>query len=257
MADHAQLLGYEHREFVQPFVMGAGGRMVTQQEVLENRTNPMAVSGITKTVVPELARRHGLDWFYIDTGYMGNHEYKKYFRVTKNARQRSGEIIPRDDVRLQRLKIDRSQYCRGRRIVLVPPDVKVAHAYRIGNVDEWIRNTVGKIQTFTQRPVVVRTRPASREVRQSSDRFDQLLQDDVNAVVVYSSNCATESIMHGIPVVALGESAAAPLAQPLEKIDELEDLDPDQVEAWLRHLSYSQFTIKEMRSGYAWRMVKS
>jgi hypothetical protein len=256
MADHAQLLGYEHRDFVEPFVLGAGGRMVTQQELLENHTNPMVASGITKTIVPELARQRSLDWYYIDTGYIGNHEYKKYFRVTKNARQRTGDIVPYDDTRLRSLKLDRTQYSRGNRVVLVPPDKKVAHAYRIGSADAWTESTLQKIQSFTQRPVVVRQRPPSREVRQGSDRFDQLLRDDVNAVVVYSSNCAVEAVMHGIPVVVLGENSTQPLAQPLEKIDALDDLDQDQLESFLRHLSYSQFTLKEMRSGYAWRMVK-
>jgi len=55
--------------------------------------------------------------------------------------------------------------------------------------------------------------------------------------------------------VSLGPSAALQVSGKIENIDYLADPDPDLVEAWLRHLSYGQFTKKEMQQGICWRII--
>ena len=249
------MLGYGKLSFVLPFVKHLGGRMASHDDIISNTTVPMAVSGITKTIVPNLARQHGLDWYYIDTGYIGNGREKIWFRVTKNAYQNSGPIHNRSELRMRHLRIDQSRFVRGRKIMLVPPDPKVAETFKLGSAEEWTRRTIADIQSFTDRPVVVRDRPASRSVRQLEDRFVDAVRDDINAVVVYTSNCAVEAAQHGIPVVCLGDSAATPLSQDLINIDCLQDLHKDQIYDWLRHLSYCQFTKREMQSGVCWRII--
>ena len=225
------------------------------EEILDNTTLPMAVSGVTKRIIPDQARRYGLDWYYIDGGYFGNGEFKKYLRVTKNARHAVGPVIARPNDRLKKLNLDRTWHRRGRKILLVPPDDKVCETYGLPNPDEWTSSTVATIKQHTDRPVEVRLRPASRHVRTTSDRFVDVLQNDVNAVVVFSSNAGVESAMHGIPVVVLGECGASSVASPLDAIDDLPDLDPTQIDLWLRYLSYCQFTLAEMKSGFAWRTL--
>jgi len=249
------ILGYGKSEFVLPFVMHLGGRMASHQEIMDNTSVPVAVSGITKTIIPDLARRRGLDWYYIDSGYLGNGMYKVWFRVTKNAYQNAGAIQNRSNLRLRHLRLDRTRYKRGRSIMLVPPDAKVADTFRLGSAEQWTTDMIHAIKQHTDRPVTVRQRPPSRALRQTSDRFIDVLQQDINAVVTYNSNCAVEAAMHGIPVVCLGESAAASMAQPLAQIDSLQDLDADHIDAWLRHLSYCQFTKREMQSGACWRIL--
>lgn len=249
------MLGYKKTGFVLPFVEGAGGRMATLDEILANTTLPMVSSGITKRVVPNRAQQQGLDYYYIDTGYIGNHDRKVYFRVTKNGLQNIGPIKTRPNDRLAKLKLDRTWYQRGKKILVVPPDIKVSTYYQLPNPDQWIQDTVNLIKSHTDRPVEIRSRPPSRRERVTANRFVDALQDDVNAVVVYSSNCAVESAMHGIPVVALGESAAHPISGHIQNIDNLPNLDQTQIEMWLRHLSYCQFTQLEMRSGLAYSVV--
>jgi len=227
--------------------------MATPEEILANTTQPMAVSGITKRIVPNHAAKTGLDWWYIDTGYMGNRaSHKTWFRVTKNATQNTGPIISRPGHRLQRFNLDREKYRRGSRIVLVPPDAKVCKFFQLPDPTTWIQNVTGKISEYTDRPVVLRQRPPSRHDRSHNDRFVDFIRDDIYAVVTWTSNCAIESVIHGIPVVCLGPSAALPVSSRIEDIDQIPDLDPDRVEAWLRHLSFCQFNFYEMRSGMAW-----
>lgn len=256
MADSSKILGYGKGKFVEPFVLGAGGRMANSvEEILSNTTLPMAVSGITKRIIPNQAKNHGLDWYYIDSGYFGNEEYKKYFRVTRNNRHAVGPVIPRNDVRLRQIKLDRTWYERGRKILIVPPDEKTCDTYGLPKPEQWIQDIRSQIASYTDRPIELRQRPASRLVRNSSDRFVDALRRDVNAVVVWSSNAGVEAAMHGIPVVVLGECGAASVAGRLEDIDSLPDLDHGRIEDWLRHLSYCQFTLKEMRNGVAWKIL--
>jgi hypothetical protein len=89
------------------------------------------------------------------------------------------------------------------------------------------------------------------------DTFTDALQNDVWAVVIWASNAGVESLMHGIPVISIGPSACTPLSGNLTNIDGLPEVDPTQVEAWLRHLSYSQFSRKEIANGTAWRMLNN
>ena len=102
---------------------------------------------------------------------------------------------------------------------------------------------------------MIRDRPASRQVRISSNKFVDALQQDINAVVVWTSNCGVESVQHGIPVVSLGPGACVQVGQSIEKIDNLHNLDQDQVHAWMCWLSYNQFTKQEMSTGHAWALL--
>ena len=250
------LLGYGKTDMVQPLLDGCNGRMATEQEILSNTTVPMAVAGITKRIIPNQARLHGLDWYSVDTGYFGNRaSHKNWFRVTRNEYQLSSPIRARPSDRLNRLRLDLTHFRRGSRIVVVPTHPKVCAAWQLGDHAAWLRSTIDLIRKHTDRPVVVRERPASRHTRQYQDVFVDYIRDDVHAVVAWTSNCLVEAAMHGIPVVSLGASAAVQVSGTIEQIDQLPDLDHDQQQAWLRHLSYAQFTVKEMRTGVVWRLL--
>lgn len=252
------MLGFAKKpKWVEPFVTAVGGRMATQEEILANTATPMVTSGISKSLAKTQALKHGLDWWYVDTGYFGNHQDKVWFRISLNEHQNTKPIAARPNNRLQRLAFDRTHYHRGKNILIVPPDAKVCSGYHLPDPDVWIQQTVETIRSYTDRPIEIRQRPASRQIRVYTDTFAHALQRDVNCVVVWTSNCGVEAAIHGIPVVSLGPSAATQLSQPVEQIDDLEDLCQDHVESWLRHLSYNQFSMAEMRSGRAWEMLHS
>ena len=254
--NHPTMLGYAKKDkWIDPFLKHVGGRMASMDEISANTTLPMVFSGISKTHALQQALKHGLDWWYIDTGYFGNRQDKIWFRVTKNSHQNIYPIQPRPSDRLARLKLSTQQYARGNKIMIVPPDDKTCTAYAIPSSAHWIDQTVNQIKKYTDRPVVIRDRPASRQVRISSNKFVDALQQDINAVVVWTSNCGVESVQHGIPVVSLGPGACVQVGQSIEKIDNLHNLDQDQVHAWMCWLSYNQFTKQEMSTGHAWALL--
>lgn len=258
MGDNPTMLGAAKKDkWVGPFVRAVGGRMVTDvDEVYANTTLPMAFSGISKSAAKTQAEKHGLDYWYIDTGYIGNRMFKTWFRISKNSFQVSIPIQSRPDDRLKRLKINRTQYTRGSKIMVIPIDPKVAGAYSLPDPDAWLNQTIATIKTYTDREIVVRHRPASRETRVTTDTFTQALQNDINAVVVWSSNCGVEAAQHGIPVVSLGPSACTHISGKIEQIDNLPTISSEQTEMWLRWLSYNQFSQPEVESGAAWRILQ-
>jgi hypothetical protein len=258
MTDNPTILGCAKKDkWVGPFVRAAGGRMMRDiDEIYANTTVPMAFSGISKTAAKTQAEKHGLDWWYIDTGYLGNLRWKTWFRISKNDFQVTLPIQDCPADRLKRLSVNRTQFRRGSKIMIVPIDGKVSGAYGLPDPDIWLEQTVNLVKANTDREIVVRQRPASRETRTMLDTFTHALQQDVNAVVIWASNCGVESAQHGIPVVSLGPSATTSISGQIQQIDSLPDLDPDHVEAWLRWLSYNQFSIAEVENLTAWNILQ-
>jgi hypothetical protein len=216
----------------------------------------MIFSGVSIMAPVEQARRHGLDYWYIDTGYLGNHKLKTYLRVCKNSIHASGPIVDRPRDRLDRLQIDTTPIPRGDDILIVPPDAKQACHWPIGTPESWLDATMQSMQKHTDRRIRIRQRPPSRTVRQSKDTFLNALSDNVHAVVTFVSGASVESVLHDIPVISLGPSACTQVSPwSIETIDQVPKIDINLKESWLRHLSYSQFTSIEMSDGTAWRIL--
>lgn len=240
-----------------PFIIGAKGKVTSVEETFANTTIPIAWSGVGHGHLYQHILKNNIDYYYIDTGYFGNHKTKLYKRITKNGLNNSSNIITRPTDRLEKINLDREQYRRGKGILVIPPDQKVLNCWHPGATTmDWITQTVDSIKQNTDRPITVRERIVSRTERVNYNKFTDALQQDVYATVVWSSNCAVESILHGIPVVNAGPTATHAVSPNfINSIDQISDLDKDLVELWLRHLSYSQFTDEEMVSGLAWEII--
>jgi hypothetical protein len=253
---YSMILAYKNKKKIRALVEGSGATWASADVILANTQYPMIFSGVTTTLVLDQARQHGLDYWYVDTGYFGNGKRKNYLRVTKNAYHNWFPIVERPRDRLDEISMDLTRFCRGNRILVVPPDNKVCEVMKLGDLEQWIADTVALIQQHTDREILVRRRILSRTHRLVEDTFVGQLQQDINAVVTYTSNCAVESVLHDIPVISLGKSAAIQVCSDgIEKIDSLPDIDPDVKEAWMRHLSYAQFTEEHMRCGTAWAIL--
>jgi hypothetical protein len=250
------ILAYKNRKKVKPFADGCHATWTDLAGINANTQWPMIFSGITNMDPIDQARRHGLDYWYIDTGYLGNHKRKSYLRVCKNSIHASGDIIARPRDRLDRLQVDTTRITRGNSVLIVPPDTKQASHFDIGDVDTWVADTVARIQALTGRPIQIRHRPASRTTRMTADTLVQALAQDINVVVTFISNSGVEAVLHDIPVISLGPSACVKVSPwSLDQIDAVPDIDTEVKEAWMRHLSYCQFTQHEMRTGQAWKIL--
>jgi hypothetical protein len=250
------ILAYKNKKKIRAFAEGCGAVWASADDIQTNTLYPMIFSGVTTTLAKDQALRHNLDYWYIDTGYFGNGKRKTYLRVTKNAYHNWYPIMDRPRDRLNELNLDLTPFQRGNRIMIVPPDHKVCDTHNLGDPEHWIQNIISIIQQHTDREIMVRRRPESRTDRLVDDTFLNQLQQDINVVVTYTSNCAVESVMHDIPVISLGKSATVQICPgTIDQIDCVPDIDPELKESWLRHLSYSQFTEEQMRCGTAWDIL--
>lgn len=252
------LTAYEFDYGCQELAKGSRGKIIPEMELRTNTAYPVCWPGLYKPELLEICRHHSLDFYNLDTGYFGNRKRKVYFRLTKNNFANIEQIKQRSDDRWTKLQWTINNFQRGRFIVIVPPDRKICRTLNLGTEDEWIADITKTIANYTDRPVKIRKRPEPRADRIIHDTFLEFIKKDTWCVVGYSSNALVEAALSDIPTVALGHSATKSLYNTgLDKIEQLTSADSDHKQAWINHLSYSQFTREELASGFAWDIIHS
>lgn len=233
--------------------MGSGGQISTWDKQKLN-TAPAVFRGVTKRKHMEACRDAGRDFYYIDTGYIGNGRKKTYHRITRNDMQNLGPVVHRPRDRLAITGVGPRKFRPGRNILLAPPSQKLLMCYNI-DLDIWLEDTIAKLRLYTDREIIVRNKQ-SRSVRQSTDTMEMALERDVHCLVTFSSIAAVEAILCGKPAITLGPSIANTItSRDLKDIEKPYIPSLDEVEEWLAHVAYCQFTEAEMRDGTAWRIL--
>ena len=222
----------------------------------------LVLRGILKYKIMHRCWEGNHDFWYVDSGYMGNNigaanprGVKLYHRIVKNDLQHQ-EIHKRPADRWSALGIKLQPRRHGRRIIVAAPDEKPCRFYGIDQ-KQWIDDTVARIKQLTDRPVEVRQRAHKRIERVATAPLSQELANDVHALVTFNSVAAVESIFHGIPVFTLAPTNAAESMglQNLSQIETPRYPDSDEVYQWACHLSYGQFHNSELRNGKAMEML--
>lgn len=239
------------------FVQGSGGQLTTWDRTLDSQI-PVVVRGVTKRKIMEACKKQGRDFYYIDTGYFGNHSTKGklYHRIAFNDVQYFGPIVDRPRDRLIQTGFQPRKFCRGKNILLAPPSQKLLTMYNI-DLKAWLNTTINTIKQHTDRPIVIREKQ-SRTIRQTENTIEMALDCDVHCLVTYSSIAAGEALLYGKPAFTLGPNAAAPLCkQNLAEIEDPYIPTLDEVESWAANLAYHQFTVDEMLNGTAWQILNN
>ena len=228
----------------------------------EDSTDPLVLRGIMKHKIIKRCWEDKRNFYYMDTGYLGNRPnpdnpngWKHWHRVVPNNLQHNA-VISRPADRWQRLGTKmRPEQRHNRNILLVAPDEKPCSFYGI-TLDEWMQTTIDALKQHTDRPIQVRERPASRRDRKTQRAEDWLL--DVHAVVTFNSSAATECILAGVPVfVTAPANAARPVSNlDLSKIETPWFPSDDERHAWACHLAYGQFHTTELADGTAAAILK-
>ena len=228
----------------------------------EDSTDPLVLRGIMKHKIIKRCWEDKRNFYYMDTGYLGNRPnpdnpngWKHWHRVVPNNLQHNA-VISRPADRWQRLGTKmRPEQRYNRNILLVAPDEKPCSFYGI-TLDEWMQTTIDALKQHTDRPIQVRERPASRRDRKTQRAEDWLL--DVHAVVTFNSSAATECILAGVPVfVTAPANAARPVSNlDLSKIETPWFPSDDERHAWACHLAYGQFHTTELADGTAAAILK-
>lgn len=239
--------------FIDRLAQGSGGRTVSWQTA-QHLEDPVIIRGLTfRTAIKEMMQAGRL-YYYVDNGYFGNDAHKMWFRIIRNHVHDVRPLIDRPGDRLARASHSVMQRSHGSSILLAPPSAK---SFTIWDIDQqsWINETMAEIRRHTDRPIVIREK-RSREERMTVDTMQEALARDVHCLVTYNSVAAVEAVMQGKPAICLGPNAAAAVSSTsLSEIENPRFPDDDLRNAWLRHLSYSQFTFTEMSDGTAWQIL--
>ena len=238
------------------FTTGSGGKFVTYEEMYANTSLPMCWAGFFKPLWLEICKKNNLKFYNFDSAYFGNQKKKTIFRLSINNFQNVNPIVHRPSDRWERLNIKLESFKQGSDIVVIPPDRKKCHALNLGKPEEWVADVIDEIKKYSDRPIRIRERPEPRADRLIHNTFKDFIKENTFCVVGHSTNALAEAAMCDIPVISLGHSATHSLYNySLGDIEKLKPVGQDQKQAWLNHLSYSQFTREELKSGYAWEII--
>jgi hypothetical protein len=242
--------------YLTEFIHGSGG-IISTWDREQNTDNALVIRGLGGG--SRKAIQHcwttGRTFYAIDTGYFGNDKKKNVHRVTKNALQYLGPVVERDGDRARQFGYRFKKFKSGSKILLVPPSDKVMDIFGQPSPEIWVQQVTKELKNYTDRPIEVRLKP-SRADRTSSDTMQAALADDVHCLVTFNSIAAIEALMEGKPAIVLGQNAASVVAETsLANVEKPRKPNRDEMDAYMANLAYQQFTVPELRSGFAWKIV--
>jgi len=226
---------------------------------------PILARGISSGKLIDQWRDLGRDYYFIETGYLGNYRCdnnrtgrKIYHRVVKNAMQHSGIMDVPDDRWQSLVRFNPDMRYRGwrrtgSRILVVLPTEKPFQYYGEDR-KIWIKTVTDTLRRHTDREIVFRQKQSRGE--RTNDTIYHAMADDVYALVTYQSVAAVEAVQFGIPAFALAPTAADVVGnKDLTQIESPRRPDEDLIYRWLCSIAYSQFSLDECITGRAWHMV--
>lgn len=229
---------------------------------------PLVVRGVTSKSEVDSCITLQRDFYYIDTGYLGNFPSpgnpsgkKIWHRVVKNENQLTHvRKVPSD--RWEKLikqdpRLKWSGWKRyNKKILLVMPNPKACRYYNI-DYDTWVKQTTDTINQYTDLPIDIRVKGSRSERNHTNSIYDQFDQG-VYATVSLNSIASLESVLYGIPSFVTVPCAASPLSSnDLSKLQEPYFPSMDLILAHCYNLAYGQFTQDEIKNGTAWKILQT
>lgn len=247
----------------QSFVEGSANRTTTD---INNIKLPIVVRGVTSKSEIEICRSSSRDFYYIDTGYVGNFPSKGnpqgkkiWHRVVKNELQLINPLDVPNDRWLNLVEQDPRLLWKGwknydKKILLVLPNPKACRYYNI-DCDSWINETTEKIKTYSNLPIEVRIK-GSRVDRNHGYSIYDAFDTGVYATVSFNSIASLESVLYGIPSFVSVPCAASYISSnDLSQLHNPYKPSIKDIESVCKSLAYGQFTKNELISGTAWKII--
>jgi len=248
--------GHLYDPILMHFIRGAKG-YISNWEDEEHTDVPLVIRGLgggsRKAIVR--CKETGRTFYAVDTGYFGNGKTKWVHRITKNNLQYIGPIVEREHDRLKMFGYKYQGRKKGKKILICPPSLKVMDMFGQPSPEVWTQQVSDQLKRITKRPIEIRLKP-NRTQRVTSKTIQQALNNDVHCLITYNSIAAIEAMMEGIPAIVLGQNAASAICETdLRNVDTPRFPNKETMDAFMAHLSYCQFSVPEMESGFAWRTV--
>lgn len=195
--------------------------------------------------------RHQRPFWFIDSGYtnfLGRH--KTWHRLVRNG----VHVVPDLDRpwpadRLRYFTTWPREWNHGGESILVVENSESHYCmFGFDNIQTWrdrIRKSLSKI---TDKEIIFRPKQGTRKDRENV--YTMLNRDPRRWYCVISdcSSAAIEAIWCGIPVITMRVHITNPVARM--SLNNINDLYRGNLGNWLCALSYSQFTVDELESGY-------
>lgn len=251
---------------IDAFAEGSGATLLSKSDFSKKERNSKEIiilRGLKNRSVLWKLMENKKDFYYIDSGYLGNTEGKMWHRIIKNNFHSTEYLNSYPEDRLLTIfpKESNSNFIyhkllkpwnkEKQNILLCPPTTKTAKFFKLEEPKLWTNSVITEIKKYSNQPILLREKPASSRDRKNI--YEYLKENEISVVVTFNSNIAVESIMAGVPVVTLGPNAAAHVGRT--KISDINNLIYPDRKNWLKYLSYNQFTKQEIKSGVAWRIL--
>lgn len=239
---------------VENFAYGCKARMVDEEDInIKQFRGTVVFRGFLDSVFLKQIVCNKKNFYYIDTGYLGNFKKKIWHRIINNNLHMN-RVIKKSGDRLGKLNLGRFPWRKGGRNIVICPITKKSSAFYNIDSEKWLDHTISEIRRHSDRPIIIRHKPETRRERVKHNTLKDLLSKDIHCLVTYNSISAAEAVFYGIPAFTLGENAASMVSgKDLSKIES--PVYPER-EMWLRNLAYSQFTCEEMRDGTAINILR-
>ena len=140
----------------------------------------------------------------------------------------------------------------GSNILVCPPTEKSLYIHGLTQ-SQWIDQTMKQLKHYTDRKIIIRTKPPPDQRRMGDSLQQCLIDNDIHVLVTGESGSAIEAIMDGIPAIVSDLSAAAPVA--VTNIADIDNLVYPDREKWIYSLSYGMFSNDEVINGTAYKIL--
>ena len=245
---------------------------------LSNKT-PRVVRGITRIDLIKQFLDNNIDFYYIDTGYMGCYPKKNWHRFTKNNFQTLDHLNYKQldfltDINLLKERFRKIMFTEydsykpkrpveGESILIIPPSAKVLRCLTVMKhtdftQDHYIDWLTKEIRKYTDKRIIVRQKPnRDQRTKRGQNLKDQLIRDRVHCLVAFNSIAAFEAIQEGYPAITLGPNAANFLSEKeIKNVHKPYFADDDKIREHSLYLSACQFNREEFRNGYAVKQIE-
>jgi hypothetical protein len=214
--------------------------------------------GIAKRIAEHFAKI-GCNHYVVENGYINASNENKYFSIAKHL-----HLIPNlnndNPSRWEALGIDIKPWKKNGSHVLVCGQRGGNHTEHFMPLD-WPQNIIQRLRKITDRPIWYRPHPARQRIPDIKHLDNvQIVSTDVpleehlnnaHAVVVYSSNAATNALLNGVPAFYEGKNlTCAELS--LSDINKIEQPMYPEREEFFQRLAWAQWNLDEIKSGEAW-----
>lgn len=190
--------------------------------------------------------RAGVEWWNVDHGFFGRQEFGGYYRIGRNHLQplfsRSVKGLDPSRVAACGAFIAPWRSNENGSVLLCPPTSAMAEFYGIDE-HSWPDATVGRLPSGMRDRVIVRKKGEGGSLAGALNH--------AGLAVVFNSNVAIDALRCGVPAIA--EEGIVRSWNGLTPEMAGEDLQSFDRRDLFLYASWCQFTLDEIRSGFAWR----